>query len=209
MHPITMMALAAGLLAMTVNAAADDLDMEITPFGGYRFGGTFDVEESSASYEIAESSSYGLIADLRQSDSTQWEILYSRQQSEAEFSEAIAGDPLIDIDMQVLQLGGTYQGAGDTVRPFLAATIGGTHIEAGSNGSTSETFFSGSIGVGLQIRPGARLGLRIEARAYGTLISSSSELFCRTGPDQNICVALIDGKLLSQIETFAGIVFRF
>ena len=108
--------------------------------------------------------------------------------------------------MQILQIGGTYQGSGEKLRPYLAATIGGTHISSDSN---SDTFFSGSIGVGLQIMPESRVGIRVEARAYGTLTSSDTDLFCQTGPDQNICAVRVDGKVLGQFETFAGVVFRF
>ncbi len=113
---------------------------------------------------------------------------------------------MVDIDMQVLQIGGTYQGQYRSVRPYVALTIGGTHI---STGADSDTFFSGSIGLGLQTNPDARLGLRVEARAYGTLTSSSTDLFCQTGPDQNICAVRVDGKVLGQFEIFTGLVFRF
>ena len=209
MKRITTIAAALGLLAMTANAVADDLNIEITPFGAYRFGGTFDVADSDASYELADSSSYGLILNLRQKRDTQWEILYSRQQTDASFSEAVPGDPLIDVDTQVLQLGGTFQGDGETVRPYLAATIGGTHIKTEAVGTASDTFWSGSIGVGLQVRPSSRFGIRLEARAYGTLVSSNSSLFCSSGPAGAACVLQVDGTVFSQIETLVGLVFRF
>jgi hypothetical protein len=202
-------ATALGLLAITFNAVADDLNIEITPFGAYRFGGTFDVTNSDMSFELDDSSSYGLIINFREKQDTQWEVLYSRQKTDASLSGAAVGTPLVDVDLQVLQLGGTYQGHGDTVRPYLAATIGGTHIKARSTGSASETFWSGSIGLGIQIRPNSRLGIRLEARAYGTFIETNSEIFCGSGPAAAGCTVRIDGKVLSQIETIAGIVFRF
>jgi hypothetical protein len=202
-------ATALGLLAITFNAVADDLNIEITPFGAYRFGGTFDVTNSDMSFELDDSSSYGLIINFREKQDTQWEVLYSRQKTDASLSGAAVGTPLVDVDLQVLQLGGTYQGDGDTVRPYLAATIGGTHIKARSTGSASETFWSGSIGLGIQIRPNSRLGIRLEARAYGTFIETNSEIFCGSGPVAAGCTVRIDGKVLSQIETIAGIVFRF
>lgn len=211
MNPKTVMtfALASGMLATAVNAPAEGLNIELTPFGAYRFGGSFEVKGSNASYELDDSSSYGLIVNFRHDANTQWEILYSRQQSEAELSEITGGDPLVDVDMQILQVGGTYQGEGDTVRPYLVATIGGTHIEVRSMGSKSDTFLSGSIGTGLQVRPNERLGLRLEARAYGTVTDSDTDLFCQTGRDENVCSIRVDAEVLGQIEVFAGIVFRF
>ena len=197
------------LAPFTIHAQDNALGFELTPFGACRFGGTFSVEESSDSYELQDSSSFGLIVNWRHSPDTTWEILYSKQQTEAEFSSATVNDPLVDIDLQVLQLGGTFQFEGEKARPYLVATIGGTHASARSTGSNSDTFLSGSIGVGVLVSPNSRVGLRLEARAYGTLTSSSTDLLCQTGPVISGCAVRIEGDLLSQVETFAGVVFRF
>jgi len=200
-----------GFMALTTaEAAEDDLNIELTPFGAYRFGGTFEVIDTDTSYELDDAPSYGLIVNFRHQANTQWEILYSREQTEAAFSDPLSGNSLVDVDIDVLQGGGTYQGDGDTVRPYLALTVGGTHIStSAAGGSKSDTFWSGSIGIGLQIRPTERVGIRLEARAYGTLLDSNSDIFCQTGPNQNVCAVRIDGTLLSQFETLAGVVFRF
>jgi len=197
------------LIAGSANAQDAATKFELTPFGGYRFGGTFDVEESTDSYELEDSSSVGLILNFPHTPDTKWEILYSKQATEAEFNGVTANDASVDIDLQVIQIGGIYMFEGEIARPYLAATIGGTHASARSTGSNSDTFWSGSIGVGLMISPNSRFGLRLEARAYGTLTNSSTDLLCRTGPDISACAVRIEGALLSQIETFAGVVFRF
>lgn len=189
--------------------ASDEWRVEITPYGGYRFGGTFTVDGSGDEYELDDAASAGIIVNLRQYENTQWELLYARQRSDARFDGATINDAVIDIETHTVQLGGTYQGPGDRVRPYLAATLGGTRIEASSSGSESDTFWSGSIGVGLHVRPSARIGLRVEARAHGVLLDSSTELLCRTGPDLNICAIRVEGDVLGQVETFVGVVFRF
>jgi Outer membrane protein beta-barrel domain len=197
------------LLAAMPIAAADDLNVEITPFVSYRFGGTFDVEGSTDSYEIEDSEAVGLLFNLRHSGNTQWEVLYSLQQSTARLRGSTLTAPAVDTDIHVLQFGGTYQGDGDKFRPYVALTLGGTHIKTRANGSQSDSFFSGSIGVGLNLIPNNRLGIRLEARAYGTLMNSSTGLFCQTGPNNNVCAVRIDGSLLGQFEAIAGFVFRF
>lgn len=200
-----------GLLGSTAGEAAEgEGKFELTPFGAYRFGGSFDLENSDMGYELDDSPSFGLIFNIRQHANTQWEILYSSQQTDARFSDANIGAALLDVSTQTLQGGGTYQGEGESVRPYVAVTLGGTHIQTSVGGaSRSDTFWSGSIGLGLQIRPSERIGIRLEARAYGTLMDSDTDLFCQTGPNQNICAIRIDGTLMSQFETLAGIVFRF
>jgi hypothetical protein len=172
---------------------AEERFAEITPFIGYRFGGTFEQEQSEAEYELNDSPSFGLIVNIRHQDPTQWEIFYSQQKTEAEFLGATTNDPEVDIDLHVLQLGGTYQFEGELARPYLAFTLGGTHIRTSSAESRSDTFFSGSIGVGMKFLP----------------TSSSTDLFCSTGPDANVCAIRLEGKMLSQVETFAGITVRF
>ena len=180
-------------------------DFEITPFGGYRFGGTFEITGSDESYELEDSASFGLILNLREAQNTQWELLYSSQSTDAELSGS-GLQQAVGIDMQVLQVGGTYQGSDERLRPYVALTVGGTHV---SSDVDSDTFFSGSLGLGLQILPNKRIGIRIEARAHATLTDSETDLFCSTGPDRNICAVRVDGDVLSQFETFAGVVFRF
>ena len=197
------------LFAVTPSAAraADDaLGLEITPYGAYRFGGTFDVQDSDDAWEIQDSSAVGLIINLRERANTQWEFIYSQQASTARLSSTTQPTASIDLDVQYFQVGGTYQWEGDVIRPYLAATIGGTRVSAPSE---SDAFFSGSIGLGLQIMPESRVGVRVEARAWGSLTDSSTNLFCSVGPEENVCAIRVDGSVLSQVETFAGIVFRF
>ncbi len=201
---------ALGVFATAANAVENDLNIEITPFGGYRFGGSFDVADADTSYDIDDSPSYGFIVNFREQANTQWEIFYLRQHTEAEFSDPQAGNSVLDVDMDVLEGGGTYQWDGDTVMPYMALTVGGTRIKTqAGDASVNDTFWSASIGVGLQIRPTERLGLRLEARAHGTFIKAETDIFCQTGPDQNVCAVRIDGRVLQQLETIAGIVFRF
>jgi Outer membrane protein beta-barrel domain len=212
-NPITLLLAAVTLAtvcpAPVVAADSNDLNVEITPFVAYRTGGSFEVEASNASYRLDDSEAFGLIFNLRQTDKTQWEVLYSKQQTQARLRDSAGTAPSVNTDINVLQIGGTYQGDGDLVRPYLALTLGGTHIKTRSNGSRSDTFFSGSIGVGLNMMPGKRVGIRLEARAYGTLMSSNTDLFCETGPDANVCAIRIEGTILSQFEAFAGVIFRF
>ena len=202
-----------GLLLCSAHATAQDFRAEVTPFGGYRFGGDFDIETedpaAASSVKLADSGAYGLLVDWRHSDVTTYQLLYSEQSTDARISDVNANLSSVDTRIRVFQFGGTYRGEGDLVQPYLAATVGGTHVRTPANGSQSDTFFSGSIGVGVNVMPTSRLGLKVEARAYGTLTDSSTDLFCQTGPDLNVCAIRVQGTIFSQFETFAGITLRF
>lgn len=198
-------------LASPTLAQQDRAGFELTPLLGYRFGGTFEIEESPESYDIEDSASYGVILNFPHRANTRWEILYSRQSTEAEFSDAASANNVLDIESQILQIGGTYQFDSETeiVQPYLAATIGGTHVKASANGSESDTFWSGSIGLGMLVSPNSRVGLRLEARGHVTLTNSSTDLLCVVSPDLNACAIQLTGDVVTQVETFAGIVIRF
>ena len=206
--------LAIALLSPAMSAAQES-SVELTPFVGARFGGTFESELPSVEpieYEMEDSASFGLILNWRHKTNTQWEVLYSQQASEALYfgpDDPDAPDPEVDVDIHVLQIGGTYLFEGQRAIPYLAATLGGTHIRTGSGNDQDDTFFSGSIGFGVKLLPASNVGIRLEGRAYGTLVDSDSRLFCSTGPDQNVCAVQIEGNLLSQFEVFAGVTFRF
>ena len=51
--------------------------------------------------------------------------------------------------------------------------------------------------------------VREVARAYGVIVDSSTDLFCSTGPNANVCAVRLKGELVSQVETFAGVSVRF
>ncbi|MDX1403710.1 MAG: hypothetical protein R3192_04195 [Woeseiaceae bacterium] len=193
----------------SVHAQERTYNFELTPYGAYRVGGEFDEADSDRSIDIDDSESFGLVFNARHSPVTQWEIIYSRQASNADTSGLASSNPSPELTIEYLQAGGTYIWEGEHVRPFLAATIGGTHVDVSSPGFDSDTFYSFSLGLGLQISPNSRLGIRLEARGFATLLDSDSDLFCEFGPTNNICAVRIDGTLMWQTEAMAGIVFRF
>ncbi len=161
------------------------------------------------SAELDDAASVGLIVNLRDSADTQWELIYARQSTAADASDFPAIEPSIGLELHNFQLGGTYMGQGTRARPYVVATVGGTHISPDAAELDSDTFWSFSIGGGLQVFPSERLGLRLEARAWGTLLDSNTSLFCSSGLPGGACVITVDGRMLWQFETFAGVVVRF
>ena len=117
-----------------------------------RTGGEFSALESDVVYDAQDSSSYGLIWNTRQKRNTEWEVYFSHQATDVERRDPLLITPTLAIDMYTLQLGGTYLFDGNGVQPFLSMTLGGTHMKADSDAGESETFISGSIGLGLKFR---------------------------------------------------------
>lgn len=199
------------LLFSPVLAPAQDSPgrFEITPFGGYRFGGTIEEADTELEAELADGASAGLILNLREGPNTQWELVYARQGTDADVRDFDFAATTLDVDIDTLQIGGTYLGDGERYRPYMAATVGGTRISPTLSDIDGDTFWSFSIGAGLQVFPAERIGLRLETRLWGTLLSSDSDLFCESGPAGGICAIAVDARMLWQFETLAGLVIRF
>ena len=197
------------LAASAAHAQENEFNFELTPFAGFATGCEFEDKATSASLHLEDSSNFGLILNIRESAITQWEIIYSRQATEADTTGLPIGGAPLDIDVHYIQGGGTYLFEGNNARPFLAATIGAAHFEPGRSGVGSETFFAFSIGIGLHVRPNDRFGIRLEARGYGTLLDSDSDLFCQSDPAGLVCAVRVEGNVLWQVQATAGFVFRF
>ncbi len=193
----------------TAYAQENDFQFELTPFAGFTTSGEFDDMAGIASLSLDDSSNFGLIFNVRESANTQWEVLYSLQATEADTTALPISGSSLDIDVHYIQGGGAYLFEGDAARPFLAATIGAAHFKPGLSGVDSETFFAFSVGTGLQIRPNDRFGIRLEARGYGALLDSDSDLFCQSDPAGAICAIRVDGSVLWQFQAMVGFVFRF
>lgn len=200
------------LLGAPMAIHAEPGNFELTGFGAYRMGGQIDGDADSAEVKLDDSSSFGALVNWPARDNTEWEILLSSQSTRARVIDAaVELDQRVDFDSFTAQLGGIYRFDGDNVVPYLAMTLGGTRVETRGAVSESDTFFSGSIGLGIKVSPASRVGFRLEARAYGVLVDSDSEIFCLSAPDAGIagCAVALNGDLAVQIETFAGVTVRF
>ena len=181
---------------------------QLTPFAGYRTGGTFTDESTGEELELNNAAAFGLMLNWRESANTEWEIMYSHQGTDIDISGP-TGPSSIDIDVDYLQIGGTYLGGGATARPYMVATLGGARLDPGEAGLPSDIFFAFTIGGGLKVLATDRVGLRLEGRFYGTVIDSNSKIFCSSGSGGGQCLINSSADLLWQFEASAGLIFRF
>ena len=199
------------LLSFAVPAVAQNTasKFELTPFVAYRVGGSFSEEDGDGRVDLNESSAEGIMFNIRANPKGQYELLYSRQSTDATTRGFYPGDPTIDIDIEHFHFGGTYLFDGRNTRPFIALTLGASRFDPKHAESTAETFFSASLGAGVQLAATRRVGLRLEARAFTTFIDDSSAIFCSSINGSGSCLIRVEGNLLTQWEARAGLVFRF
>ena len=201
------------LLALLVSAPAfaqdSQLRYEVTPYIGYRMGGSFDDETGQRDFELQDSDALGLIINGRVEENTQWEFLLGRQSTSVDTQGLFVDDPLLDINVDYFHLGGTYLFDGDSVRPFVALTLGATRFNPDPSGFGSETYFSAAFGGGWQFNASKRFGVRLEARAFTTFLDNDSSLFCQSDAGGAECLIAVESNTLTQWEARAGLVFRF
>jgi len=177
-------------------------NIQITPFAGFTVGGEVKLEDENndaTTIDLDETGNYGLTVNWPSRFPTEWEVYYNHQGSKVKDTGA-------DITIDTLQLGGTYLGSGNTALPYFVATAGLTRIKPESSGS--DYYLGFSTGGGWKFFPTKRLGLRLEGRILGTVISSSSQWFCGVN-NGGTCAFKTTGNMLWQFQANAGLVFRF
>jgi len=212
-------AAAAGTVMGSVAAQGSPSRFEITPNAAYRIGGEFepqaepkDLDANGRGFELHEGNAEGLILDIRTSaGDSQWEVLYAHQDTELETQPSFVGGPTLDIDVSHFQFGGTYlfEDSSDTIVPFIALTAGLARFEPELDGAEAENYFSWSFGGGVQLRAERRIGVRLEARVFGSLIDDDSALFCVSSPEVSSCAVVVEGDQLYQVEARVGVVVHF
>jgi len=208
---VLVLIVATALLCHSTPAAAQDkpFKFEITPFAGYRVGGSFDEKDGDGRVELNDSNAQGIMFNIEANPNGQYELLYSRQDTDADTQGFFVNDPTIDIEIEHFHLGGTYLFDGDNTRPFIALTVGLSQFDPQLLGSGSESFFSASFGGGVQLNASKRIGVRLEARAFTTFVDDDSNIFCVSTEGAGTCLIQVDARTLTQWEARVGLVFRF
>lgn len=198
------------LCLSTPSIAQDKLfKFEVTPFAAYRVGGSFDEKDGDGRVDLNDSNAQGIMFNIKANPNGQYELLYARQSTDAITQGFLVNDPSFNLEVEYFQFGGTYLFDGETTRPFLALTAGLSRFDPGTVGLDSESFFSASLGGGVQLNATGRLGVRFEARIFTTFVDGDSNIFCASEEGTGTCLIRVDAKILTQWEARAGLVFRF
>ena len=181
---------------------------ELTPFGGFRYGGTLWADRSSLfgfDTDVASNPNYGLNFGIPIGDTPMKLELMVNQQN----THLSPGGGLFEPDLNVADIDITYYHAGlqiplgdpRSVNPFLLLSAGVANLRPDLREVSSENRFSGSAGVGVKIPLNRNVGFRIEARGYFTSLGDEDDGGCFRCDDW--------GEDLYQGETNFGLVISF
>ena len=192
------------VLSGSPGAWARDRHFDITPFIGFRAGGTFLDTVEDETLTVDESMVYGLTVDIDYDATGQLQLLWSHQTSE--FKTPSAAESRFNLNIDYLHFGGTYSWATDEkFKPYVAFSVGATYFQPIDSGYNDEWRFSMGLGLGFKYFITPRIGLMLEGRGYGTFMGGSGAIFCGGGG----CQVAIQQELFAQFEGRTGIIFRF
>jgi hypothetical protein len=111
------------LLPAAVNA---EDQFRITPFLGYRTGGSFEDAETGNSVDLDESQSYGLIIGIGEEDA--YELSISVQPTTLTGNSGVSSENLFDVDVINVMVAGKNIVSRET-GGFVSGMIGFTHFD--------------------------------------------------------------------------------
>ena len=187
--------------------AREAQQFEVSPFIGYRVGGSFKLIDAGQRVELDDHGSFALALDARADESTQYELFYGRQ------STVLRGDALapVSIDVEYLHIGGTValDEEAQRVKPYLAGGIGITRFSPDPALGHEDTHFSVSLAFGLRVPVSSHFSLRLEGRGLLTPVNTDSALFCRSDQSGALCQVRVRGSSFFQFDFLAGAAYAF
>lgn len=183
--------------------------IEVTPFTGHRYGGSFEDANTGAKFEVGDAATYGLVLDFDSEPSKQIEVFLSRQSTQLTTSGTFTGNPLFDLTIDYYHIGGLYMLPEDRsvpafVHPFVSGTFGLTRMAPKRPDLTTENYLSLSLGGGAKFFLARNLGLRLDVRGIYTMLNGDTSIFCSGG-----CTVKVNGTGFVQMEASAALMMRF
>ena len=201
-----MRALSASLLSLALVCSAAYAGVEVEPFAGHRYGGSFEDANTLSQFHLADNASFGMMIDFDDTEpGKQIEVYLSRQDTQLTTSGTFTGNPLFDLTIDYYHIGGLYTlPESERIRYFVSGTFGLTRMVPHRSDLTSENRLSIALGGGAKYFFSDSVGLRFDARAIYTMMNGTTDVFCSGG-----CTIRISGDGYIQTEIGAALVMRF
>jgi hypothetical protein len=177
--------------------------VEITPFGGYRFGGDFFEIVAGQPVDTDGAPAVGAVVDIPLGGGLQIEGLFTHQDTHV----TVAGGPLgptsrWKINVDHWQGGALQEYADGRVRPFATGTLGLTRYAGGGD---SEMRFTVAGGGGVKLFASDKVGVRLNGQLSATFVYFDARVL---GCSPGICFAGLDADIVWQLEFTAGLILK-
>lgn len=195
------------LAAAIVPACAAPLraqPIEVTPFGGFRFGSALVDVNTSRPLDVDGAPAVGVTVDVPLASGMQIEGAFSHQKTTV-FAPGDAFTPASrwNVTVDHWQAGGLQEfGVWPRARPFLTGIFGLTRYATGGD---NEIRFTTGAGGGVKLFPVANVGVRLDGRVFATFIDADGTGIACGGRG---CFVALHVNVAWQAEFTAGLVVK-
>lgn len=193
-------------------------EFEITPFGGYKFGGKIDLPPNTTCtggggcpYDylpIKSSVDYGLEADYSIWPNFQAEFQFNHQPTDVDGHLIATGSDVLitsaDINMYQFGIAYNFKPTDAKLKPFFDAGLGWTQWKPYSQLPVNSKTFSYNIGGGVKYFFNKYVGLRLDARWSPSRTTESTQIQC-----YYYCYQAPAYAHAQQFQLNGGLIFRF
>ena len=172
---------------------------ELTFLGGLRMGGTFEDPSTAEDRALDESPSFGLAVGFPLEADRTLEVVWTHQ--EGRVGATSTSGSAVELDLDTIGIGGTYEWSRGKLLPFVSGTGGVTILSPEEAGLGREAFLTLTLGGGVKVPLSAKVDLRFEGRGLLMLVTGSASGICGGGG----CVLRYSGSGIGQLELLAGV----
>ena len=181
--------------------------IQLTPFYGWRWGGTVQDYYTGTKLHMDAAPSFGGVLSVATSQATWAEFTYDRQSSKVKVDPIYYPRGEIKMAIDHYMIGGTREAISmnPDIHPFVGGMMGWTHFSSPEGQFTGFDKFSMGVDLGVKIMPNPKMGFRLDGRGFVTLVSGGSSWYVGTGGGG----AYWSGSALWQGEVTGGLVLNF
>jgi hypothetical protein len=197
-----------GILCVCSASNAGAQSVELTPFGGYRFGAGVGVVDGAPVVDDDGGVSFGMVLDIPFGDprgGRKFEAVFSREQARVTAQPTFFSPPIRELTIVDHMMIGLMQELdplpGAAASAFISGLVGLSRYAAAGD---TEVLFSIGLGAGGRFFATRHLGVRVEGRGYMTIVDLGGAAACSGG-----CTILLRANPLFQADLTAGVIVAF
>jgi hypothetical protein len=168
-----------GLLMISLQIFGQKI--EITPFGGYFFGGILTVRNGDLN--IKNGGNFGIILGTNIDRQLTVEFMFNRLDTRLTLKRYPTGitEDLFNLAVNYIHGGVLYNAQRGKIQPFASFSLGAVWFDPKTNKYQSEWRFSFSVGGGAKLFITPSIGIRLQARLLVPVYFAGGTIFCGTG----------------------------
>jgi hypothetical protein len=177
--------------------------IEVTPFGGVRFGGGLFEASSGKPIDTDAAPAVGLTVDIPLSRGLQVEAAFSHQQADIFVpDQPFAAISRTRFTVDHWQAGALQEYGGPRARPFLTGILGLTRYAGDGD---SEVRFTAGAGGGVKLFPVPHVGIRLDSRVFATFVDADGTGIACV---HQTCLLALHLNVAWQAEFTAGLIVK-